>query len=253
MRLYTFRDDLVLDPFMGSGSTGVAAVRTGRRFVGYDTDETYVSAATERIDEARRQVEWDAKQQAQVLLPPISQTLRDEGSSDAVDFQRRATADGTRAKAFAHQLLEHCGFAAGLVEKKKFSCGAEVDFVGHANGHEWLFDVSGAFSSSRPGLKRTDTLWKALGKAAVLRSEIAAEEARRFRFVLLTTDVPGPRTAGGRALARAQADGLIWDVLVMRDPLTVARLLQYATGEPAWVDEPRDRLTAYDAPPAIQE
>ncbi len=248
MRLYTFRDDLVLDPFMGSGSTGVAAVRTGRHFVGYDTDEAYVQAATARIDEARRQVEWDEKQRAQVLLPPISETLRAEGSSDAVAFQRRATADGTRAKAFAHQLLEHCGFGSGLVPNKKFACGAEVNFVTQAGGHEWLFDVSGAFSSSRPGLKRTDTLWKALGKAAVLRSEIAAEDARRFRLVLLTTDVPGRRTAGGRALAQAQRDGLIWDVLVMRDPLTVARLLQYATGQAAWVDHPPAQLTAYEAP-----
>ncbi|MDP8991655.1 MAG: site-specific DNA-methyltransferase, partial [Actinomycetota bacterium] len=39
IELYTYRDDLVLDPFVGSGSAAVAAVRTGRRFVGYDTDD----------------------------------------------------------------------------------------------------------------------------------------------------------------------------------------------------------------------
>src|SRR5690606_23691376 len=40
--LYTYRGDVVLDPFMGSGTTAVAAVRTGRRYLGYDTDESYV-------------------------------------------------------------------------------------------------------------------------------------------------------------------------------------------------------------------
>ncbi len=38
IELYTYRGDLVLDPFMGSGSTAVAAVRTERHYVGFDTD-----------------------------------------------------------------------------------------------------------------------------------------------------------------------------------------------------------------------
>ncbi len=49
IELYTFSDDLVLDPFMGSGSAAVAAVRSGRRYVGYDTSPDYVEAAMERV------------------------------------------------------------------------------------------------------------------------------------------------------------------------------------------------------------
>ncbi|MGA7096945.1 MAG: site-specific DNA-methyltransferase [Acidimicrobiia bacterium] len=49
IELYTYRDDLVLDPFMGSGTTAVAARRTHRHFVGFDTDPAYVEMAMERL------------------------------------------------------------------------------------------------------------------------------------------------------------------------------------------------------------
>src|SRR5439155_22288783 len=49
VRLYTYTGDLVLDPFMGSGSTLVAAARLGRRIVGYDLDPTYVDIARLRV------------------------------------------------------------------------------------------------------------------------------------------------------------------------------------------------------------
>ena len=42
--------DLVLDPFMGIGSTGVACVNTGRNFIGMELDETYFNIAKERIE-----------------------------------------------------------------------------------------------------------------------------------------------------------------------------------------------------------
>ena len=56
IELYTYRDDLVYDPFMGSGSTAVAALRTDRRFVGFDTDEGYVARAKERVDDERERL-----------------------------------------------------------------------------------------------------------------------------------------------------------------------------------------------------
>ena len=48
----------VLDPFMGSGSTGVAAVNTGRNFVGMELDPGYFETAKRRIEEAERSVVW---------------------------------------------------------------------------------------------------------------------------------------------------------------------------------------------------
>ena len=42
----------VLDPFMGSGSTGVAAIQSGREFVGVEIDERYFDIACKRIEQA---------------------------------------------------------------------------------------------------------------------------------------------------------------------------------------------------------
>jgi site-specific DNA-methyltransferase (adenine-specific) len=49
IQLYTFSGDTVLDPFMGSGTTAVAALQAGRKYVGYETDPAYVKLAEERI------------------------------------------------------------------------------------------------------------------------------------------------------------------------------------------------------------
>lgn len=46
---------ICLDPFCGSGSTGVAAVETGRQFIGIEIDEGYFNIACRRIEEAQRQ------------------------------------------------------------------------------------------------------------------------------------------------------------------------------------------------------
>lgn len=50
INLYSFKNDIVLDPFMGSGTTAVAALKNNRRFVGYDISEEYVKIAQKRIE-----------------------------------------------------------------------------------------------------------------------------------------------------------------------------------------------------------
>ena len=52
IKLYTFENDVVLDPFMGSGSAAVAAIQSNRRFVGYDIDKEYVKTTEKRIKDA---------------------------------------------------------------------------------------------------------------------------------------------------------------------------------------------------------
>ncbi|MSQ15552.1 MAG: site-specific DNA-methyltransferase [Dehalococcoidia bacterium] len=52
-QLYTLQDEVVLDPFVGSGSTCLAAIKAGRRYIGYDTNAEYVSLAEKRINAYR--------------------------------------------------------------------------------------------------------------------------------------------------------------------------------------------------------
>lgn len=49
IQLYTYEDEVVLDPFIGSGQAAIAAIKTDRHYVGYDIDETYVKLAERRI------------------------------------------------------------------------------------------------------------------------------------------------------------------------------------------------------------
>lgn len=51
----TAEGDTILDPFMGSGTTGVACVQTGRNFIGMEIDPTYFAIAERRIREAQMQ------------------------------------------------------------------------------------------------------------------------------------------------------------------------------------------------------
>ena len=49
IQLYTFEEEVVLDPFMGSGQFAIAAIKTKRHYVGYDINEGYVKLAERRI------------------------------------------------------------------------------------------------------------------------------------------------------------------------------------------------------------
>lgn len=57
IKTYTNENDIVLDNCMGSGSTGVACVNTGRNFIGIELDEKYFRIAKERINDIVRKVE----------------------------------------------------------------------------------------------------------------------------------------------------------------------------------------------------
>lgn len=49
IKLYSFKDDIILDPFMGSGTVAIAALKTGRKYIGYETKEEYIQLSENRI------------------------------------------------------------------------------------------------------------------------------------------------------------------------------------------------------------
>jgi DNA modification methylase len=217
IELYTYEDDVVLDPFMGSGTTAVAALRTSRHFIGFDTDRSYITRANARIaeeKESRRK-----RGAARVNLPAIRTT------DDVVDFPARPVREGIQAKDFARMLLESCDFVDIRSDVKFSRLGIDLSFLAFdQTGHEWAFDVSGAFSSSQPGLRRADTLWKVLGKAAVLQQGRA-----ELPLVLLTTDTPTRGSAGAAALAQLrQPGGPVFDLVELLEAKDHERLRKYA-------------------------
>ena len=55
IELYSFKNDIVLDPFIGSGTTAIAAIKTDRRYIGYDIEKKYVKLAENNIVQAQEE------------------------------------------------------------------------------------------------------------------------------------------------------------------------------------------------------
>jgi site-specific DNA-methyltransferase (adenine-specific) len=195
--LYTYRDDVVLDPFMGSGTTAVAAVRIGRHYLGYDTDEGYARAARERVA-------------AEV-----------ERALAAVPAPRP-----DKALAAAHDLLVEAGFTvaeAKVSKRRRFAGGLTVDWIAtDAAGAEWLVLVAGASTVHRSGLRRADVLFRTLGEASVLTTG-------GHQVLVLTTDLPARSSSPLAALRAARGPALV-DALELGADGAADRLAAYAAG-----------------------
>lgn len=237
IELYTYRDDLVLDPFMGSGSTLVAAARLDRRYVGYDLDETYVALARERVAVALSERESpepdtagpDTGEAPRLPFPAPGPAVL--GSADGVrasseEFLDRARSEGKTAQALAEDLLVEAGFVVTGRDASLRGTGATIAYVARdAGGAQWYFDVSGAFTTTRGGLHRTGTVWSCLGRAGVL------VQRGYGPVVFLTSHLPKRPSKGDTAL-RAAGPGVVFDVVEILSAEGLARLRRYAAGGP---------------------
>ena len=218
IKLYTFKDDLVLDPFLGSGSTLVAAARTDRRGAGYDMDPAYVEIARERVRAELAGHVRSAPVDDSVEVPDDRPVL--EGGDD---FQARASREGKAAQDIAQARLVRAGFQNIRPKQKIPGTGVRMNFTAEdGEGDPWYFDVSGAFTTTRGGLLRTDTVWKTLGRANVLRKSDA-------RIVFITSHLPKRGSEGYQAL-KAAGPGAFFDAIEMYDEAGLSRLAAYAKG-----------------------
>lgn len=56
IQLYSFKNDIVLDPFIGSGTTAISALKSERKYVGYEINQEYIELAEKRIDPYKNQI-----------------------------------------------------------------------------------------------------------------------------------------------------------------------------------------------------
>jgi hypothetical protein len=225
---------------MGAGSTAVAAVRTGRHYVGFDTEPEYVERSLARVEEERAALDEERASQGvppsrPVHLPAVrvkgnttSAGDRDAATPGPSEQVEQAVREGRKVRDVAKLLLDVAGFQ-GVEENVKLAPGVEVAFRARdARGREWCFDLVGSFSNGNPGLRKAETLWRALGRASVAAASSATE-----RYVLLTVETPPPTSPPGRALAAvtgAAPGKVVTDVVRLRHPEDLTRLTHHAKG-----------------------
>jgi site-specific DNA-methyltransferase (adenine-specific) len=204
IHMNSYAGDLILDPFVGSGTTAVAAVRSGRHYIGYDTDAGYIEAAQARL----------AGEHSGVSVEVLA------GDGERTDPFR----GGWASKDIARWLLTQAGYTQ-LDDRANVLPGVVPTLRAiDASGKVWWFEVVGGRTSNRPGAQRVELLWRAISKAAIVR-----EVDPSAGFAILTVDSPAA-ASGGRALSAVTGPGKpVAAVIDMMSDLAVSTLAELGT------------------------
>jgi len=194
LRLLSFENDLILDPFMGSGTTLVAASMLGRRFIGYDFDPDFVELARQRV---------------------------------MAEGARLPEEDGRSASVLCQESLENAGFTVAAKSKRIPKTSVVADFVCEdSNGVTWYVEIIGGATAHRAGLARTDSVFRSLGRLSALRGRLGPN----VPLLVLTTDRGESRSESEQVL-RSAGPFLIVDVIDITDRASQERLHHYGSGQ----------------------
>ncbi len=164
IELYTYEGDLVLDPFLGSGTTLVAAKGAGRRGIGVDLDPSYVALAQHRVDET-------------TALPL---------ASESVTFKTHVT-----------QVLIELGLQPTPAPKRKGAVVAADLLVKSEDGDVEVFIVGG-WTVARSGLESTTTALELIGRATLLA------QAGAKQILCITPQLPSPQSESARVFRASE-------------------------------------------------
>lgn len=181
INMYTFVDDLVLDPFCGVGSTLIAAAKSNRIGIGFDTEAEYVDAANGRLQEYSNTQQLDL---------------------EVTEGYDRAVKAGKKVADMAEDYLRAHNYTLVDDSKARKVAGLTFDaLVADSNGTEQLVLVEGGFLINKPGLGSIDNVMRVVAHAAL------ADHGQPV--LVITAAAPNKNSTSAKALAKATADGLI--------------------------------------------